>query len=183
MLWLMLRRVFTSSTIKGEGGVHLQWWTPSTSCQLGRFLLCSQFRNLLFKIIFVKYLLYVKWFVFTNINIRDIHIQVYHYTYTLVRLIYNIPNITNTQITIRRNDNISTPFMAYQFLLFVSGILGPATVLLMIGGSFNSVLGTNLWQSHMIALCPTAFYILVCFTTKCDTQVSFILLVVITNIF
>uniref|UniRef100_A0AAU6PBV1 chitin synthase n=1 Tax=Osedax japonicus TaxID=385425 RepID=A0AAU6PBV1_9ANNE len=79
--------------------------------------------------------------------------------------------LSTWQITIRRNDNISTPFMAYQFLLFVSGILGPATVLLMIGGSFNSVLGTNLWQSHMIALCPTAFYILVCFTTKCDTQV------------
>lgn len=79
--------------------------------------------------------------------------------------------LTTFKSTVRRNDNISYLFMIYQFLLFATSILGPGTVLMMIAGSFNAVLGTNLWQSHIIALSPTIFYTVVCFTTKGDTQV------------
>lgn len=84
--------------------------------------------------------------------------------------------LTTFKSTVRRNDNISYLFMIYQFLLFATSILGPGTVLMMIAGSFNAVLGTNLWQSHIIALSPTIFYTAVCFTTKGDTQVLLYLL-------
>ena len=62
--------------------------------------------------------------------------------------------------------------MFYQFVMFISTVLGPATVLMMIAGAFNSVLGTNLWQSYVLAVGPAAFYILICFTTKANTQIQ-----------
>jgi hypothetical protein len=46
--------------------------------------------------------------------------------------------------TVRLNDNISTPYVLYQFLLLVSTILGPATVLLMMAGAFTVVFKTTI---------------------------------------
>ena len=84
----------------------------------------------------------------------------------------NVIDLLSTyQNTVRRNDNISYLFMIYQFLLFATSIVGPGTVLMMIAGSFNAVLGTNLWQSYLIALSPSLFYTIVCFTTRGDTQI------------
>lgn len=41
--------------------------------------------------------------------------------------------------TIRVNDNISWLYMLYQALIFGSSILGPATIVLMLIGAFDSV--------------------------------------------
>ena len=73
--------------------------------------------------------------------------------------------------TIRCNDNISYPYMMYQFILFFASVLGPGTVLMMIAGSYNSVLGTNLWHSNILAVEPIIFFVIVCFTTQPNTHV------------
>ena len=41
--------------------------------------------------------------------------------------------------TVRVNDNISWLYMLYQALIFVSSILGPATIVLMLVGAFGIV--------------------------------------------
>ena len=41
------------------------------------------------------------------------------------------------------NDNLSTIYMLYQAMMLVSALLGPATVLLLMAGSFRVVFKVN----------------------------------------
>ena len=79
--------------------------------------------------------------------------------------------LASHKTTARKNDNISYLYVLYQMLMFCSSILGPGTVLMMIAGSFTAVLGTDLWDSHILALGPIIFFVLVCFTTKSDSHI------------
>ena len=74
--------------------------------------------------------------------------------------------------TVRVNDNISYPYMLYQFFMFASTVLGPATVIMMIAGSYNAVLGVSLWQSYLMSLGPIIFFTTICMTCRSDTQIS-----------
>ncbi|ESP01302.1 hypothetical protein LOTGIDRAFT_111741, partial [Lottia gigantea] len=74
--------------------------------------------------------------------------------------------------TVKINDNISYLYMAYQGLLMLSTILGPATVLLMMAGAFNAVIRTSLWQSYLLAVGPSVLYLIVCFIAKSETQLN-----------
>ncbi|XP_046354674.2 uncharacterized protein LOC124134078 [Haliotis rufescens] len=73
--------------------------------------------------------------------------------------------------TIQMNDNISTLFMAYQFFLMTSSIVAPGTVVFMIAGSYNAVLGVNMWQGYLMSVLPVLAYILLCLKAKTSTQV------------
>ena len=79
--------------------------------------------------------------------------------------------LSSFKSTVHKNDNISFLYMFYQMMIFCSSILGPGTTLMMVAGSFNAVLGTNLWQSYIMALGPITFFVVVCFTTRGDTQI------------
>ncbi|KAK3096905.1 hypothetical protein FSP39_004615 [Pinctada imbricata] len=74
--------------------------------------------------------------------------------------------------TVRLNDNISTPYVLYQFLLLVSTILGPATVLLMMAGAFTIVFKTSIISSYAIALVPPILFIIICTYAKPSTQIT-----------
>lgn len=74
--------------------------------------------------------------------------------------------------TVRLNDNISTPYVLYQFLLLVSTVLGPATVLLMMAGAFTVVFKTTIIESYAISLIPAIFFIVICIFTKPTTQIT-----------
>ncbi|XP_021358360.1 uncharacterized protein LOC110453643 [Mizuhopecten yessoensis] len=74
--------------------------------------------------------------------------------------------------TVRLNDNISTPYVLYQFLLLVSTLLGPATVLLMMAGAFSVVFKTSVFQSYALSLIPPITFIVLCIYTKPTTQVT-----------
>ncbi|XP_012941255.1 chitin synthase chs-2 [Aplysia californica] len=74
--------------------------------------------------------------------------------------------------TVRANDNISYLYMAYQGLLMLSTVLGPATIMLMMAGAINPVLSISLWQSYMLVVGPVALYLILCFITKSETQLN-----------
>ncbi|KAK7116523.1 hypothetical protein V1264_002190 [Littorina saxatilis] len=74
--------------------------------------------------------------------------------------------------TVKINDNISYLYMFYQGLLMISTILGPATILLMMAGAFNAVMRISLWQSYVLSIGPAALYLVVCFMTKPQLQLS-----------
>ncbi|KAH3835621.1 hypothetical protein DPMN_108977, partial [Dreissena polymorpha] len=74
--------------------------------------------------------------------------------------------------TVRINDNISRPYVLYQFILMASTILAPSTVILMITGSYHSVLGLDIWPSYFLSILPVAIYITICMTMKNDHQIT-----------
>ncbi|XP_060554144.1 uncharacterized protein LOC132715175 isoform X2 [Ruditapes philippinarum] len=74
--------------------------------------------------------------------------------------------------TVRINDNISRPYILYQFILMASTILAPSTIILMITGSYHSVLGLGIWESYLLSILPVGVYITICMTMKNDHQIT-----------
>ncbi|XP_078503969.1 chitin synthase chs-2-like [Lissotriton helveticus] len=72
----------------------------------------------------------------------------------------------------QKNTSISTPFILYQIMTMGSSILSPATVCLMIAGALSFVFHWNGNLTIVLAIIPPALYLLVCFVTKPDTQIT-----------
>ncbi|XP_014282325.1 chitin synthase chs-2 isoform X2 [Halyomorpha halys] len=72
--------------------------------------------------------------------------------------------------TIRINDNISLPYIWYQFMLMGGTILGPGTIFLMLVGAFVAAFKIDNWTSFYYNIIPIMFFMLVCFTCKADIQ-------------
>lgn len=87
--------------------------------------------------------------------------------------IANIMDLLSTwHTTVKLNDNISIFFMFYQFVLMTSSILAPATVVLMIAGSYNAVLKISMWWSFVVSLVPVLAYIFICLKKSTNTQIK-----------
>ncbi|XP_064608019.1 chitin synthase chs-2-like isoform X3 [Liolophura sinensis] len=74
--------------------------------------------------------------------------------------------------TVKINDNISYLYMAYQGALMLSTVLGPATVLLMMAGAYNAVMKISLWQSYLLSVIPSIFFLVLCFVIKGEVQLT-----------
>ncbi|XP_026324913.1 chitin synthase chs-2 isoform X3 [Hyposmocoma kahamanoa] len=72
--------------------------------------------------------------------------------------------------TIKINDNISTPYIAYQMMLMGGTILGPGTIFLMLVGAFVAAFRIDNWTSFEYNLYPILLFMFVCFTMKADIQ-------------
>lgn len=79
--------------------------------------------------------------------------------------------LSSWRSTTKSNDNISTPFIFYQFILFASSLLGVGTICMMITGSLNAVLKISIWYSFVIAVSPVVFFVIVCFKCTNDRQI------------
>ncbi|XP_069036070.1 chitin synthase chs-1-like [Lepisosteus oculatus] len=75
-------------------------------------------------------------------------------------------------LTAQKNKSISRLYIVYQVFTMISTILGPATVCLMIAGSFSFVFNINPNVALALAIVPPAIYLLLCFRLKSDTQIS-----------
>lgn len=89
--------------------------------------------------------------------------------------------------TIKINDNISLPYIAYQVrakikchrLFFISfqmmlmggTILGPGTIFLMLVGAFVAAFKIDNWTSFYYNIIPILIFMIVCFTCKGPIQV------------
>lgn len=74
--------------------------------------------------------------------------------------------------TVKRNSSISRLYIFYQMFTVGSSILGPASVTLMIAGAFQFVFKITGTLSIIIASIPPVFYIILCFLTKANTQIT-----------
>ncbi|KAM9765914.1 chitin synthase 1 [Menidia menidia] len=74
--------------------------------------------------------------------------------------------------TVKRNSSISRLYILYQMFTVGSSILGPASVTLMIAGAFQFIFKMAGTTSIIIASVPPVFYIIICFTTKANTQIT-----------
>ena len=80
--------------------------------------------------------------------------------------------LSNYESTVDINDNISTLYILYQFVLFSSGLIAPSTILMVLASSYNTILDTDLVDSYILAFGPAAFYLLICFKTTTKTQLN-----------
>lgn len=83
--------------------------------------------------------------------------------------------LMDSKKTIKVNDNISMPYIAYQILLMGGTILGPGTIFLMLVGAFVAAFQIDNWTSFYYNIIPILTFMLVCFTCKSNIQVSPIL--------
>lgn len=74
--------------------------------------------------------------------------------------------------TVNINDNISRPYVLYQFVLMASSILGPSTIILMITGSYHSVLKIGIWPSYLLSIAPVIIYLAICMTLNSSIQIT-----------
>lgn len=74
--------------------------------------------------------------------------------------------------TVKRNMSISRIYIFYQMFTVGSSILGPASVTLMIAGAFQFVFKIAGTLSIIVASIPPVFYIIICFITKANTQIT-----------
>ncbi|PZC82421.1 hypothetical protein B5X24_HaOG210462 [Helicoverpa armigera] len=72
--------------------------------------------------------------------------------------------------TIKINDNISSPYIAYQMMLMGGTILGPGTIFLMLVGAFVAAFRIDNWTSFEYNLYPILIFMFVCFTMKSEIQ-------------
>ncbi|ELT92724.1 hypothetical protein CAPTEDRAFT_22207, partial [Capitella teleta] len=73
--------------------------------------------------------------------------------------------------TVQNNQNISTLYMIYQASLFVSSILGPSTIFLVIVNSLNIAINIGKTWSFVLVIIPMVLYILICLLAKPDVQI------------
>ncbi|MBN3320799.1 CHS1 synthase, partial [Atractosteus spatula] len=74
--------------------------------------------------------------------------------------------------TSKKNTSISMLYIFYQIFTVGSSILGPASVCLMIAGAFTFVFGMEGTLAIILAVIPPIVYLILCFTTKPDFQIS-----------
>uniref|UniRef100_A0A3B5LPW2 chitin synthase n=1 Tax=Xiphophorus couchianus TaxID=32473 RepID=A0A3B5LPW2_9TELE len=74
--------------------------------------------------------------------------------------------------TVKRNQSISSLYIFYQMFTVGSSILGPASVTLMVAGAFQFIFRMNGAIAIVISCVPPVFYIIICFATKANTQIT-----------
>lgn len=74
---------------------------------------------------------------------------------------------------VENNSHIYRIFMLYEFIMVITSLLAPSTVIILIAGSFNSVLQIGSWQSFLVAIGPVVAFAVTCFTCSQKKQLLF----------
>ncbi|XP_034748680.1 chitin synthase chs-2-like [Etheostoma cragini] len=85
----------------------------------------------------------------------------------------NVMDLLGATSTVsKKNRSISKLFMFYQLFAIASAILAPATICLMVAGSFTFIFNMNASASLVLAIIPPIVYLILCFYLKSDTQIT-----------
>ncbi|XP_012227030.2 chitin synthase chs-2-like isoform X2 [Linepithema humile] len=94
---------------------------------------------------------------------RDFYIQRRRWIPSTVA---NIFDLLTSKETTKVNNDISWIYIAYQWILIGSTILGPGTIFLMLVGAFVAAFHIDNWTSFWYNLIPLCTFIGICFTCK-----------------
>ncbi|KAL3043514.1 hypothetical protein OYC64_003388 [Pagothenia borchgrevinki] len=78
----------------------------------------------------------------------------------------------STTVISKKNPSISKLFMFYQLFGLASSILAPATICLMIAGTFTFMFSLHGSAAVVLAVIPPLIYLILCFYIKADTQIK-----------
>ncbi|XP_052796132.1 chitin synthase chs-2-like [Mya arenaria] len=73
---------------------------------------------------------------------------------------------------VQNNREINHLFMLYQLVLVITSVLAPGTVILMIAGSFSTVLGLTPWYAFFVAVTPVVLFAVLCLTVSQKKQLN-----------
>jgi len=73
---------------------------------------------------------------------------------------------------LKTNTRVTMFYVIYIFVNFITSLLGPSTIVLMIADTLNVSFEFNVWLAYLLAIFPGAFYVWVCFKCKTDTQIN-----------
>ncbi|XP_073679928.1 uncharacterized protein [Garra rufa] len=80
--------------------------------------------------------------------------------------------LSSGSLTSQRNSSISKMYILYQIISMAASILGPATICLMISGSFVFIFEMGANTALVLAIVPPTVYLILCFKLKSDTQIK-----------
>lgn len=75
-------------------------------------------------------------------------------------------------LTTQQNSSISKPYIIYQVISMGASILGPATICLMIAGSFTFIMNMEQNAALIAATVPPTIYVALCFKVKAEIQIQ-----------
>ncbi|XP_052796524.1 chitin synthase chs-2-like [Mya arenaria] len=73
---------------------------------------------------------------------------------------------------VQNNREINHFFMLYQLVLVITSVLAPGTVLVVIAGSFSTVLGLTPWYAFFVAVTPVVLFAVLCLTVSQKIQLN-----------
>ncbi|XP_032669595.1 chitin synthase chs-2-like [Odontomachus brunneus] len=95
---------------------------------------------------------------------KDVFIQRRRWIPSTLANIFDL--LMTARLTRKKNNDISWLYIAYQWVLMGSTILGPGTIFLMLVGAFVSAFHIDNWTSFLYNLIPIGVFVGVCFTCK-----------------
>jgi chitin synthase len=85
----------------------------------------------------------------------------------------NVDLLRNAKRTTQNNSDISKLFMWYQQAIFVSSVITPGTIFLLLVGAISDAFpDVSLLVSFVINIIPLFLFVLLCYKGKQDTQVN-----------
>ncbi|KYN04745.1 Chitin synthase 3 [Cyphomyrmex costatus] len=108
-------------------------------------------------------------------HFKDFYIQRRRWIPSTVANIFDL--LMTAKETRKMNNDISWLYIAYQWILMGSTILGPGTIFLMLVGAFVAAFHIDNWTSFWYNLIPIGVFVGVCFICKERMQVDLQLLV------
>ncbi|XP_034944294.1 chitin synthase chs-2-like [Chelonus insularis] len=81
--------------------------------------------------------------------------------------------LSNSKETRKVNENMSWLYISYQWILLGSTVLSPATIFMMLVGSFVVAFKIDDWSSLFYNLIPIIIFVVICFTSKASIQLKF----------
>ncbi|XP_012535392.1 chitin synthase chs-2 [Monomorium pharaonis] len=95
---------------------------------------------------------------------KDFYIQRRRWIPSTIANIFDL--LMTAKETRKVNNDISWLYIAYQWILMGSTILGPGTIFLMLVGAFVAAFHIDNWTSFWYNLIPIGVFVAVCFTCK-----------------
>ncbi|KYN42444.1 Chitin synthase 3 [Trachymyrmex septentrionalis] len=106
-------------------------------------------------------------------HFKDFYIQRRRWIPSTVANIFDL--LITAKETRKVNNDISWLYIAYQWILMGSTILGPSTIFLMLVGAFVAAFHIDNWTSFWYNLIPIGVFVGVCFICKERMQLHFLI--------
>ncbi|XP_043255985.1 chitin synthase chs-2-like [Colletes gigas] len=112
-------------------------------------------------------------------SFKDFYIQRRRWIPSTVANIFDL--LSTSKETRKVNNNISLPYIMYQWILLGSTVIGPSFIYLMMASAFVISFQIGQWPSFWYHLIPIIIFLIICFL--CEEQIQLIAAEIITVIY
>ncbi|XP_077967780.1 chitin synthase chs-2-like isoform X2 [Styela clava] len=103
-------------------------------------------------------------------NFKELFKQRRRWGPSTIANLYDI--LYNAKLIVRRNETITYLYILFQIGQIAASLLGPSTLLLYVNVTLQYVFGFNSITSLLASSIPVVGFVIICYSTKCDFQIS-----------